>query len=70
MRYADKYRKNIDALMDAPITFRTNRGTLRQVPISAVADLQYGTTYGSIKRKNLKKIIVIRESSIGQYSAG
>ena len=59
VRYADKYRKNIDALMDAPITFRTNRGTLRQVPISAVADLQYGTTYGAIKRKNLKKIIVI-----------
>ncbi len=59
VRYADKYRKNVDALMDAPITFRTNRGTLRQVPISAVADLQYGTTYGAIKRKGLKKIITI-----------
>ena len=59
VRYADKYRKNVDALMDAPITFRTNRGTLRQVPISAVADLKYGTTFGAIKRKNLKKIITI-----------
>ncbi|AMJ68299.1 efflux RND transporter permease subunit [Hymenobacter sp. PAMC 26628] len=73
VRYADKYRKNVDALMDAPLTFRTNRGTLRQVPISAVADLQYGTTYGAIKRKGLKKIITISSNvltSQGYTGAG
>lgn len=69
VRYAEPYRKNIDALMNAPITFRTNRGTLRQVPISAVADLNYGTTYGAIKRKNLKKIITIGSNVVRGFTA-
>ncbi len=59
VRYAEPYRKNVDALMNAPITFMTMRGQLRQIPISAVADLEYSTTYGAIKRKDLKKIVTI-----------
>lgn len=59
VRYAGPYRKNIDAVMDAPLTFRNNRGQLRQVPLSALVDIDYGRTFGSIKRQDLKKVITI-----------
>ena len=59
VRYAGLYRKNIDAVMNAPLTFRNNRGQLRQVPLSALVDIDYGRTFGSIKRKDLKKVITI-----------
>jgi multidrug efflux pump len=59
VRYAEPYRKNIDALLNAPLVFRNNRGQLRQVPLSALVDVNYGKTFGSIKRKDLKKVITI-----------
>lgn len=59
VRYAGPYRENIDALMNAPLTFRNNRGQLRQVPLSALVDIDYGRTFGSIKRQDLKKVITI-----------
>ena len=64
VRYAGPYRKNIDALMDAPLTFRNNRGQLRQVPLSALVDIDYGRTFGSIKRQDLKKVITISSNVI------
>ncbi len=59
VRYAGPYRQNIDAVMNAPLTFRNNRGQLRQVPLSALVDIDYGRTFGSIKRQDLKKVITI-----------
>jgi multidrug efflux pump subunit AcrB len=53
IRYAEPYRKNIDALMDMRITFRDNNGQIRQVPVSSVAKIEYSTTFGGIKRKNV-----------------
>ena len=68
VRYAEPYRSNVDALMDAPVTFRTNKGVLRQVPISSLADLEYGSTFGAIHRKNLKKVIVLSSNVLGGYT--
>ncbi|MBC7449391.1 MAG: efflux RND transporter permease subunit [Hymenobacteraceae bacterium] len=59
VRYAGPYRQNIDALLNAPLTFRNNRGQLRQVPLSALVDIDYGRTFGSIKRQDLKKVITV-----------
>jgi len=60
VRYAEPYRKNIDALENMRITFREmSSGTIRQVPISAVTNITYSNTYGSIKRKNLKRVITL-----------
>jgi multidrug efflux pump subunit AcrB len=42
------------------ITFRDfTTGQIKQVPISAVADFDLTNTYGSIKRKNLKRVITL-----------
>jgi multidrug efflux pump subunit AcrB len=43
-------------------------GVLRQVPISAVADLKYDNTFGGIKRKNNKKIITLSSNILAGYN--
>ena len=68
VRYAEPYRSNVDALMDAPLTFRTSKGQLRQLPISALATLDYGSTFGAIKRKDLKKVIVVSSNVLSGYT--
>ncbi|PKQ70023.1 efflux RND transporter permease subunit [Raineya orbicola] len=61
LRYTKEQRDNLAALINHKITFRdmAKGGVLRQVPISAVAELKYDNTFGGIKRKNQKKIITI-----------
>lgn len=67
VRYAEPYRKNIDALMDMRITFRdmSMGGAIRQNPLSSVAKIDYSTTFGGIRRKNLKRVPYRRTCSKG-----
>jgi multidrug efflux pump subunit AcrB len=53
----DKYRYDVDALLNKRVTFRDQKGNLKQIPISAVADVEYSSTYGSVKRKDLDRVI-------------
>ncbi|MFT5723597.1 MAG: multidrug efflux pump [Bacteroidia bacterium] len=60
LRMKDEYRYNLNNLLNTRITFR-NMATYKisQVPISAVADVKYNSTYGSVKRKDLDRVISI-----------
>jgi multidrug efflux pump subunit AcrB len=70
LRLADKYRYNVDALMNKSITFRDQtNGRISQVPISSVAKAELSSTYGSIKRKDLKRQITISSNVLGGYNA-
>jgi multidrug efflux pump subunit AcrB len=42
---------------------------MQQVPISAVADVDYGTTYGSIERKDLDRVITLSSNVKEDYNA-
>ncbi len=69
VRYAKPYRDNVDAIVNAPITFRDlSAGSIRQVPISAVADVSYGTTYGGIKRKDTHRLITISSNVLNGFA--
>ncbi|MCI1188141.1 efflux RND transporter permease subunit [Hymenobacter sp. DH14] len=68
VRYAKPYRDDVDAVVNAPLTFRDATGAVRQVPISAIADVTYGSTYGGIKRKDTKRIITISSNVLGGYT--
>lgn len=57
LRLQDDQRYDVGALMNKRIIFRDNSGNLKKVPISAVSDLKYASTYGSIKRKDLDRVI-------------
>lgn len=61
LRLAPSQRENVDAVRNMPIVYRDMGlgGVIRQVPVSSFADIQYGSTYGGIKRKDQKRIITL-----------
>ncbi len=60
LRYSKLTRENINNLINLPIVYRDmNTGILRQIPLSAVAQIKYGNSYGGITRQNLKRIITL-----------
>ncbi len=71
LRYAFDQRNNINALMNLKITFRDMNmgGMIRQVPLSSVATIKYGNTFGGIKRKNQRRMITISSNVLSGYNA-
>jgi len=69
LRLQDKYRYNISALMNQVITFRDNRGTYHQVPISAIAKIDYSSSYGSVRRKDLDRMVAVSSGIVEGYNA-
>jgi len=69
LRLKEKYRNDITALMNQKITFRNqSNGRIIQVPISAIADIEYSTTYGAVKRKNLDRVITLYSNVLEGYN--
>ncbi len=70
LRYLPSQRQNIDAVMNAKITFRdmAKMGLVRQIPISSVATTEYSTTYSGIKRKNQKRIVTLGSNVLSDYN--
>ena len=63
IRMIDDYRYNMEDLMNQKITFRdAASGKIKQVPISAVAKAHKTSTFSSIKRKDLKRVISIQSN--------
>jgi multidrug efflux pump subunit AcrB len=55
-----KQRKTLSELLNMRITYRDfTSGQIKQVPISSVVKVDLSNTYGSIKRKNQKRVITI-----------
>ncbi len=60
LRFAESDRNNIDALMNQKVIFRSaSDGQIKEIPISAVATIERGTTFSSVKRKDLDRVITI-----------
>ena len=69
VRANEQYRYNQNALMNQPITFRDpNSGQVKQVPISALVDTKVASSFSSIKRKDLKKVITIYSNVLQDYN--
>jgi multidrug efflux pump len=70
IKLEDKYRNNIEDLLNQKITFRNPaNGRLVQVPISSVADIEYSSTYSSIKRKEKNRVLTIYSNVLDGYNA-
>ncbi|GAA4831163.1 efflux RND transporter permease subunit [Algivirga pacifica] len=69
LRLKDDYRYNISSLADQRITFRDNKGRMHQVPISSVATIEYTSTVGEVKRKDLDKVITVSSNVTEGYNA-
>jgi multidrug efflux pump len=68
LRLKDEYRYDLSSLINKKINFRDKFGNKKEVPISAVAELEYGSTYGSVKRKDLNKVISIFSNVTAGYN--
>lgn len=69
VRLKDKYKNNVSDLLNQRVTFRNTQGRIVQVPISAVADVEYSSTYSSVKRKDQKRMITISSNVLDGYNA-
>ena len=60
LRNNELQRKSLSDLLNMRITYRDfASGQIKQVPISSVVNFELTSSYGSIKRKNLKRVITI-----------
>lgn len=70
VRLNESSRSSIEDLTNQRITFRNPaNGRIVQVPISAVADMEYSSTYSSIKRKDLDRVVTIFSNVRDGYNA-
>jgi multidrug efflux pump subunit AcrB len=70
VRLDKKYRNSVTDLMNQKVTFRNPaNGQIVQVPISAVANIKFTSTYSSIKRKNQDRMITIFSNLLDGYNA-
>jgi multidrug efflux pump subunit AcrB len=60
VRFEESSRNNVDALMNQKVIFRSaSDGQIKEVPISAVATAERSTTFSSVKRKDLDRVITL-----------
>ncbi|MGI8598090.1 MAG: efflux RND transporter permease subunit [Chitinophagaceae bacterium] len=67
LRYNDLVHNNITDLMNMRITFRDfNTMAIKQIPLNAIASIDYTNTSGGIKRKNLKRTIQLQSNVLDE----
>ena len=70
VRAKEDQRNNLQAIRNMKVTYRDMAmgGIIRQVPMSSFADIDYVNTYGGIKRKQQKRIIILSSNVLGDYN--
>lgn len=70
LRANESQRNNLNALRNMKVTYRDMGmgGIIRQVPLSSFASIDYVNTYGGIKRKQEKRIIILSSNVLGNYN--
>jgi multidrug efflux pump subunit AcrB len=70
LRLQDDFRYDLEALRNKSVTFRNQvNGRMMQIPISSVADIELSTTYGSVKRKDMDRIITLSSNVLTDANA-
>ncbi len=70
IRLDKNYRSSVSDLMNQKITFRNPaNGRIAQVPVSAVAEVTYSSTYSSIKRKDGDRLVSVSSNVLDGYNA-
>ncbi|MCS6990596.1 MAG: efflux RND transporter permease subunit [Chitinophagales bacterium] len=68
IRYREDQRKNLELLKDLKITYRDmTTGQIKQVPLSAFATIEYGTTYSAVKRIDQKRVITLESNLLSGF---
>jgi multidrug efflux pump len=59
VRLQDEYRYNINNLLNMKVTFRNNTGKLIQVPISTICEIEYTSSFGTVRRLGMERVVTI-----------
>jgi multidrug efflux pump subunit AcrB len=69
LRNVEVQRQSLTDLLNMRVVFRDMAtGQVKQVPISNLVTVEYTSTYGSIKRKNAKRVITLYSNVAGGYT--
>ena len=70
LRIKDEQRNDINALMSMPVVYRDMNmgGAVREVPLSALATIEYSNSYAGIRRINQKRVITISSNILTDYN--
>lgn len=70
LRNLEGQRKSLSDLLNMKIVFRDmgSGGQIKQIPISSLVNVDYTSTYGSIKRKNVKRTITLFSNVLSGYT--
>jgi multidrug efflux pump len=71
LRNDELQRKSLTDLLNMKVVFRdmASGGAIKQVPISSLVDVDYTSTFGSIKRKNVKRVITLFSNVTSDHTA-
>jgi multidrug efflux pump len=68
VRLKEEYRYNSSSLLNLSISFMDD-GQSIQIPLSAIADVEYRSTYGAVNRKDLNRVITLSSNVIEGFNA-
>ncbi|MFC2165871.1 efflux RND transporter permease subunit [Acidobacteriota bacterium] len=70
VRLAKRFRTDIDVLLSQTIEVRPNSGgPPARIPLSAIAEVSYSSSYGSITRIDNQRVITLSSNVIAGYNA-
>ncbi|GEQ85162.1 copper transporter [Patiriisocius marinistellae] len=59
IRFNENSRYNKSALFNQTMTFRTNTGQMREIPVSAVASQENSSGFSAIKHKETRRVVTV-----------
>ncbi len=68
VRLKDEYRYDLPALENMKITVFGDNGPIH-IPLSSVASFEYSTTFSSVRRKDLDRVITLYSNAVPGYNA-
>jgi multidrug efflux pump subunit AcrB len=71
LRVNEAQRNDINTLMNLPLTYRdmASGGMVRQVPLSAIAKVEFSNSYAGITRIDQKRVISLSSNVLGGFNA-
>jgi multidrug efflux pump subunit AcrB len=69
VRLDDNYRYDLPTILNKSITYRNQvNGNMVQVPISSLAKAEFSSSFGSVRRKDLKRVVTLSSNVISGYN--
>jgi multidrug efflux pump subunit AcrB len=67
IRLKEEYRYSLSALENMTINY-TDNGISNHIPLSAVADFEYSSTFSSVRRKDLDRVVTLYSNVVQGYN--